>query len=108
MQGSGKINEPFKGKKKVPDSVIDEILFKKYPETCRVLFNDMFNQWIERTTPMLYGNKNLYKKYRKEYWEGALMQWAVNIVQAECNYHPYTVAHLPSRLCRTYRRLYCN
>jgi len=107
MQGKGKINEPFKGKKRVPDSVIDEILFKKYPETCRLLFVTMYNEWLTRTKPVLYSNnKSLYKKYRNEYWEGALMQWAVNIVQAECNYHPYTVAHLSSRLHRTYRRLY--
>lgn len=104
MRINGKINEPFRGKR-VPDHIIDEILFKKYPITCKLLFVDMFNEWYVSTITILSDRKQ-YKKYRESYWNSYLMQWAITVVQTHCNYHPYTLAHLASRLHRTYRRLY--
>lgn len=106
-QGRGKINEPFKGKKKVPDSVIDEILFKKHPVACKLLFIDMFDEWIRKSFDRM-GDRKKYKELRAEYWESPLMKWAVDLVQAHCNYHPYTYSNLATRLSRTYKRLYKN
>ncbi len=99
-----KYYEPFKHDR-VPDYVLDLLIFKPYPQLSKYIFHDLFLRYKEQVRG-LHGSSLKYKRLHEAYWNSHLMNWFISIVQANLNYRPFTISRFNSRLVRVYGRLY--